>query len=389
MRNGDRMANDATTSTADPPAASVIVVGYNSRPHLPACLAALARQRYAGSMEVLFVDNASTDGSADYVRRSCPGVRVIESGGNLGYAGGNNFAARHASGAVLAFLNPDTRPEPDWLRELVAPLQRDATIGMTTSKLVLMDEPGVINTCGNDLSLAGLTTCRHAGAAAGSVDEDEEVTAVSGAAFAVRRELFERLGGFDERFWMYLEDTDLTWRARLAGYRAMCAARSVAAHQYSLTLPPQKTELLERNRYLMLAKNSSAWSLLVLWPFFLAAELLTWGWAGLRGRRHLQAKLRATLWVLGHPKELGCRRADVRRVRELPDGQLLRRHRPLPPVADVAADGLGRRVAGLLDPLAGAAAGPTYWLLDAPSSVTGAGQHRLSWVMHGLRGTSH
>src|SRR6185312_14035697 len=129
---------------------------------------------------------------------------------------------------------------PDWLRELIRPLVRDRSIGMTTSKIVRMDSRETINACGNDISLSGITTCRAAGATAATIATDEDVPAVSGAACAIRRNLFRRLGGFDDRFFMYLEDTDLSWRVRMAGYRCRLAVRSIVAHAYTLRLTAAK-----------------------------------------------------------------------------------------------------------------------------------------------------
>lgn len=347
------------------PRASVIVVGYNSRRFLDVCFSALTRQAYPGDYEILFVDNASEDGSADYVRSHFPTVRVIETGENRGYAGGNNVGARVACGEMLAFINPDTRAEPGWLTELIRPLLLDPAIGLTTSKIVLMDRPHLINTCGNDLTLAGIATCHRAGEVAELVVTDEDVTAVSGAAFAIPADLFRHLGGFDERFWMYLEDTDLSWRARLAGYRCRLAARSVVAHHYTLTLSPEKTRILERNRYQMLAKNLSGWMMLALVPTLLIGELVTWGWAAMRGPRHLWAKLLAMLWVLGHMLELCPVRHATQALRRIPDGPILRQHLPAPPIAAVAT-GLAARVAAwVIVPLAVTVGMLALGLMDA------------------------
>ncbi len=338
------------------PTASVIVVGYNSRRFLDHCFVALLNQSYPGECEILFVDNASTDGSADYIRSHFPAVRVIESGGNRGYAGGNNFGANYALGDVLTFINPDTQAEPNWLRELVRPLVVDPTIGLTTSKIVLMDRPHLINTCGNELTLAGIATCRRAEEVAELVVADEDVTAVSGAAFAIRADLFRHLGGFDERFWMYMEDTDLSWRARLGGYRCRLAARSVVAHRYTLTLSPEKTRILERNRYQMLAKNLSGWMMLALVPTLLIGELVTWSWAALRGPRHLWAKLLAVLWLLRHLLELGPVRKATQALRRTPDGPVLRQHIPAPPIDSIASGVAARLASWVIVPLAVATA---------------------------------
>jgi GT2 family glycosyltransferase len=326
------------------PYASVIVVGYNSRHFLDGCLEALLQQSYPGEFEILFVDNASTDGGADYVRTHFPLVRVIDSGRNLGYAGGNNLGANLARGAVLAFVNPDTRAEPGWLRELVRPLMADPTIGITTSKIVLMDRPDVINTCGNDLSLSGITTCRRAGEPVASVRRDEDVAAVSGAACAIRADLFRLLGGFDQRFWMYLEDTDLSWRARLAGYRCQVAIHSVISHDYVFTLSPAKLRRIERNRYLMLSKNLSGRTLLAFLPYLMFSELMTWCWAASQGPNHLRAKLCAAVSTLESLGELQRSRRSVQVLRRVSDGSLLRQHRRMPTARGMSV-GLITRVA--------------------------------------------
>jgi hypothetical protein len=214
-----------------------------------------------------------------------------------------------------------------------------------------MDRPDVINTCGNGLSLTGVTTCGHAGEQAASVVSNEEVAAVSGAAFAISAGLFRRLGRFDERIWPYLEDTDLSWRARLAGYRCLLAARSVVAHDYKLKLPPDKIQALERNRYLMLAQNLSGKALLALLPHLLVAEILTWGWTALQGLPYLHAKSLADLWILTHPLHIVRAHRTTQRLRCVPDADLLRRFPALPPITAVSSGRIGRFATALLQPV--------------------------------------
>lgn len=333
------------------PHTSVILVGYNSAVWLPRALTAIRDQNYPSEFDVTFVDNGSSDGSVDLVRRDFPTVRVIESEHNGGYAGGNNLGATHARGEILAFVNPDTCVEPNWLTELVRPLVRDRSVGMTTSKIVRLDAPDTINTCGNDISLSGITTCRGSGRSAGEIIVDEDVDAVSGAACAIRRNLFHRLGGFDDEFFMYLEDTDLSWRVRLAGYRCRLAARSVVAHDYTFQLTPKKTERIERNRYLMLAKNLSLHSLIALIPAFLAGEVATWGWALSHGPTHVIAKAKAIGWMLVHARlilELHHRTQSARRVT---DAALLQGYHPAPVISEISAGAVGRLAQAALAPL--------------------------------------
>lgn len=349
------------------PHASIILVGYNSAAWLPRSLSALMRQDYPAGFEVIFVDNGSCDHSADLVRCDFPNVRVIESGHNGGYAGGNNLGAASARGEVLAFINPDTCAEPTWLMELVRPLVRDRSIGITTSKIVLMDESETINACGNDISLSGITTCHAAGTAAGDVNADEDVPAVSGAACAIWRELFLRLGGFDDQFFMYLEDTDLSWRVRLAGYRCRLAARSLVAHDYTFRLTATKTEQIERNRYLMLAKNLSFRSLLLLIPTFMAGEMATWGWALSHGPQHILAKLKAIVWILQHPRLILTSHTRAQATRRVSDAELLRSHYPAPAISDVSSGAAGRVAQAVLAPLFAVTAMLALALMSMPA----------------------
>src|SRR5689334_16249619 len=133
----DRGNIDAMAGTL--PAVSVIVVTYNARPFVCACLEALVAQDYP-RLQVIVVDNASSDGTADLVRRRFPSVTVLDSGHNGGYGAGNNLGARIAEGNVLAFLNPDTVPEPDWLPELVRGMRTHGS-RWATSKIVLLADP--------------------------------------------------------------------------------------------------------------------------------------------------------------------------------------------------------------------------------------------------------
>lgn len=186
-----------------------MVVAYNSGPDLPDCLTAIRAQ--LGDDEIVVVDNASSDDSAAIARAF--GARVERSATNIGFAAACNLGARLGRGRVLVFVNPDTVVESGWLDALVAPLEHEA--GLTTSKIVLMDDPARIDTCGNSVHLSGITVCRGHAQSSDGLGSDESVLAVSGASFAVDRVSFQRLGGFDERFFMYLEDTDLSLRAAL------------------------------------------------------------------------------------------------------------------------------------------------------------------------------
>lgn len=275
--------------------ASIILVAYNSRADLGPCLDAIFRQTQPDD-EVIVVDNGSTDGSADFVQRQFPHARLIRCT-NTGYAGGNNVGARAAQGKYLVLLNPDTIAQPGALDALLAPLATP-DVAMTTACLVFMDRPTIVNACGNTMHYTGLTYCRGAGRAIGDFRAAAEVDAVSGAAFAVRREVFVQLGGFDEQFFMYVEDTDLSWRARLAGYRILYIPGAIVRHAYRPAYTPRKAFYLDRNRHAMLLKHMSRAMYTRMLPGLLLSEIVTGGFLLLQGPRFWLVKPRVyrALW---------------------------------------------------------------------------------------------
>jgi GT2 family glycosyltransferase len=273
--------------------------------------------------EIVVVDNASTDGSALFVDQAFPGVRLIQSPRNLGFGQGNNLGAQWARGAYLAFLNPDAVVEPGWLEALIGALESEPQAGLATSKILLMDDPARINACGMEVHCTGVTLCRGLGSARDAFSEMEEVGAVSGAAFVARREVYESLGGFDSTFFLYMEDTDLSWRARLAGYRCVYVPDSIVYHDYRLRFNAAKTFYQERNRYLMLLKGLRWRTLVVMAPILLLGEVVTWGFVLLRERRNLGNKLRAYAWILKHWREIVQERQHVQATRKVQDHDLL------------------------------------------------------------------
>lgn len=218
------------------PRISVIVLNYNGRRWIAGCLDALAAQRDAPPFETLFVDNASSDGSEEFVRGAYPGVRTLQTGRNLGFAAGNNAGAREARGAWLAFLNNDTVPDPAWLSHLDGAARAHPECQLVTSRLVFLDDPSVLDSAGDGYYRAGGAFKRGHGAAADAFGTSGEVFGACGGAFMIRREAFEALGGFDARLFMVYEDVDLSYRARLRGMRVWYAANAVVRHAGSASI---------------------------------------------------------------------------------------------------------------------------------------------------------
>lgn len=283
--------------------ASVIIVSYNARGALDRCLRSIRRASGSDS-EIIVVDNGSSDGSATHVVESFPEVRLVRSLANQGFGAGCNLGARIARGEYLAFLNPDTVVEPRWLTELIGALAVNRQAGLATARILLLADPERLNTAGNSTHYTGLTLCQGMGQPRQNSATPREVGAVSGAAFVIHRHLFETLGGFDESFFLYMEDTDLSWRARLAGHASVYAPRSVVYHDYSLRFGPRKTFYQERNRYLLLLKTLRWRTLVVLAPALVLAEIVTWGFVLLHDRPHLANKLRAYAWIIQHRRQV-------------------------------------------------------------------------------------
>jgi GT2 family glycosyltransferase len=307
-------------------AVSLILVSYNARRYLDACLTSLRALRWP-DVEVIIVDNASSDGSADHIAAHYPEVVLICAGDNLGFAGGCNRGAQAARGAYLAFLNVDTVVDPDWLAPLVTALDTLPAAGLVTPKILLLAAPGCINTCGNDVHLTGFGTLRGWQQPATVYERPETVASVSGAAFVLRADVFREVGGFDENFApAYVEDTDLSWRIRMAGYRVYAVPDSHIYHDYQARFGCEKFFCLERNRGQMLLKNLRVRTLLVLLPALLLAEGMSWGFAALHGRRHVYAKLRSYGWLIRHFAAVMTARQRVQRTRRVSDRSLLRDH---------------------------------------------------------------
>jgi GT2 family glycosyltransferase len=214
---------------------SIVIVTWNGRQYLDACLTAVAAQRDV-STETILVDNGSNDGTAAHVARMFPWVRVVPLPSNLGFAGGNNVGALEARGRYLAFLNNDTIAEPDWLSALLAGVDEASGFALVTSRIVYMHDPSVVDSAGDGLLRWGGAFKRFHGAPVSSASEPAEVFGVCGAACLMPKVLFDELGGFDEDFFASHEDVDLSYRARLLGYRVRYVPNAVVRHHGSATL---------------------------------------------------------------------------------------------------------------------------------------------------------
>ena len=178
---------------------SIVIVNLNGKPLLADCLDALTGQDYPQDrVEIILVDNGSTDGSVMFVRETYPRVRVLEAGRNLGFAGGNNLGARAALGEYLALINNDARADSHWLRALVEPLEAEPDVACAASK-ILDREGRTIDFVGPAMNLYGRALQIDEGLPdiPGTYDEPRELLAPCGGAMMIRRDVFWEVGGFD------------------------------------------------------------------------------------------------------------------------------------------------------------------------------------------------
>lgn len=214
-----------------------VVVNWNGGAENLRCLDALLAER-PSIAHVLLVDNASSDGSRELVARRCPEVEIVDSGSNLGYAGGNNLGLRRAlelgAEAVLV-VNNDVVVERGSVARLAGALEESRDVGIVGPRVVFRDDPARLWAAGGVLTWRqNLTTLRGFGARDGEgFRRDVDVDYVPGCALMLRRDALGALGGFDERYFAYTEDVDLGLRARRAGFRSRCIGSARAFHQPS------------------------------------------------------------------------------------------------------------------------------------------------------------
>ena len=297
------------------PDVSIVIVTWNGRQHLEACLRAVAAQEGVRA-ETILVDNASTDGTAEYVRAEFPWVRLVVLPDNRGFTGGNNAGAREARGRYIAFLNNDTQADPSWLRTLIAGLDEPSGIALVTSRIVYMHNPAIVDSAGDGLLRWGGAFKRHHGQAVGGVLQSAEVFGMCGAACLMPRALFEELGGFDDDFFASHEDVDLSYRARLRGYRCRYVADAVVRHAGSATIGRASEFAVfhgQRNLEWMYLKNTPARLLVLTLPGHLVYNVAAAAHFARQGR--LGTFLRAKRAALAGLPAVMRKRALIQRSR--------------------------------------------------------------------------
>lgn len=313
---------------------AIVVLNRNGLKWLPKCLTSVARTDYR-NLDVYVVDNASTDGSVHYVREHFPDVKIIVHSTNLGFADGYDRALERIKADFVVLLNNDTEVlSPDWVQSLVKVAASDPKIVAVGCKMVSMGQPDRLDSVGG-MGIPfwrGFVDIGREERDEGQYDTEFEPFSFCGGATLLRKAVFEQAGGFDEKFFMYTEDADLSWRLRLLGYKIGFAPGAKVAHFYSgsrdvRSLDARKLYLCHRNLLRAILKNcgsSLGWALsnYFLYSFIAAAGL------SILEPRKAAAIARAIVWNLLILRNTYSLRLNIQASRKSSEGEVLLRMYP-------------------------------------------------------------
>jgi len=217
------------------PKVSIIIVNYNGKELLQKCLDSLLNVKY-DNFEIILVDNNSTDGTVEFITKNYPSLIIIKLDSNKGFAEPNNVAAKISKGKYLLFLNNDTVVTPNFISEMVKVMETDKKIAICQSLLLKPD--GSVDSSGDFIDHLGVVYNSKT-----EIDEIREVSSARGASMLVRSDIFEKLDGFDQKFFVTFEDVDLCWRSWILGYRVLIIPTSIVYHEGGITIKKIKSEI--------------------------------------------------------------------------------------------------------------------------------------------------
>lgn len=312
------------------PKVSIIVLNYNGKKFLARCLSSLREINYPHNLfEVLLLDNSSNDGSLEFVKTNFPWIKRVSLDKNYGFCGGNNRGLKYANGEYIAFLNNDTQVTPDWLISLVKAAVIHS-VPICASKTLFMKNPYIVEYKGAKFTLNG----RGYGIAFGKEDSKESSCSTTGypcaAAMLIKRDVFLKVGQFDEDYFACLDDTDLGWRAWLFGYEVLYCPTSIVYHVAGGTtgggrISPLKTFHGTKNGIMNLLKNLEARNLLLGIILTIGFNLFDIMSLLRNGDVHsVKLKVKAYFWVIKNLPPILRKRYVVQRNRVVSDKWLLK-----------------------------------------------------------------
>ncbi len=315
------------TGESTHPKVSVIIPHWNGIEILDPCLRSLAACDYP-NLDIVVVDNASTDESVAFIHREHPNVFVIKNSENLGFAGGCNVGLTQVDSELYLILNNDTTHDPGWVGFMVEEMQSDPAIAAVQPKIMSAQDPelfdyaggvgGLLDVLGFPYALGRIFTTREADD--GFYDTPRDIFWASGTALLLRGKALEEVGRFDEDFFAHMEEIDLCWRLHNAGWRVVNAPESKILHHSGWTLPPdryQKKYLNHRNNLMMIIKNYPFAYLAAVLPARIALEGVAFVFSALiRDWKRMAAIVMAFMWNMTHPILLFKKHREVRKTRK-------------------------------------------------------------------------
>jgi GT2 family glycosyltransferase/2-polyprenyl-3-methyl-5-hydroxy-6-metoxy-1,4-benzoquinol methylase len=318
------------------PLVSIIIPHYNGTDLLRRCLRALQLTEYE-PVEILVVDNASTDGSGETAKEEFPQIKLIREMTNHGFAGGCNIGMREASGKYVVLLNNDAVVTPAWLRHLVRAAEDDPKIGALQPKILGYSQSSHFDyagAAGGFMDVLGYPFARGRifftlEADSGQYERESNIFWATGTCTLLRRSAVERVGELDETFFAHMEEIDLDWRLHMAGYRVAYDPKSVVHHDAGTTLPPEsprKIYLNHRNGLMMLLKNYSSGMLSWVMPVRLGLEMVSAVYFLLKNEPvQTRSILAALVGVLRETNYIRKARRKAQAIRVIPDREVRQR----------------------------------------------------------------
>ena len=316
------------------PLVSVLILNVNGLSHLDTCLKSVMMTNYP-NLEVVLVDNGSTDRSVDYVAKNYPNVKIITNGKNLGFAAGNNVGIKKAKGDYVILLNNDTEVDPNWVKEMVHVAESDPLIAACQPKILNFYDRTKFEYAGGAggfIDMYGYPLARgrvfeYVERDHGQYDDSSDIFWASGTAMLIRRSALNRTGLLDESFFIYHEETDLCWRFHLSGYRVVFVPSAKIFHKGGATFkrkPYASWYLLHRNDFIMLLKNYSTANLAKIFIPRISLEFVAvCKFALERDINRVWVIIQAVFWVLKNLRNILKERSKVQTViRTATDGHV-------------------------------------------------------------------
>lgn len=307
------------------PLVSIIMVSWNGAERLKKCLPSLKKQKYP-SMELIFVDNGSKDNSLEILHEYFPNAIVVKNETNLGYAYPNNQGLERASGEYIYLLNNDTQVDPDFVINMVEEFEDNKDIDIAQSKILLSDKPDQLDSAGAYLTKSGFLVYEGFEGKADEYQENREIFFAKGAACMFRKEVSDKVGLFDGRYFAYWEEADFCWRAHLAGYKTWFIPSSIVYHDLGQTNKKLNSDFIDfhsfKNRLASLIKNLNSNDLYIVFIHVVLMKLVALTFLLRLKPKNAWAVFKAIWWNLLNLGETLKKRKQVQNWRKLSDQEI-------------------------------------------------------------------